>query len=103
MPNRSEKNHDLKAKIIAKAWKDPHFKERLLKNPKAAFKEVGLDISKDIQVKVIEDKPNSFTFVLPAPVAQVDSLSEQELIKLAAAGVKTGSCNCSQSIFCPKE
>ena len=54
MANRPSKN-ELEAKIIAKAWKDPRFKEKLLKNPKAAFKEVGLDIPENIRVKVIED------------------------------------------------
>ena len=78
----------LRAKIIVRAWKDPRFKENLLKNPRSALKEMGLDLPEDLQIKVVEDKRSSFTFVLPAPSAQVNQLSDSELEKMAG-GIKT--------------
>ena len=81
----------LRAKIIARAWKDPRFKEKLLKNPKAAFAEMGLDLPENVQLKVVEDQTNSVTFVLP-PVpssAKSQELSDQELAKLAAGQAET--------------
>jgi hypothetical protein len=71
------------AKIVAHAWKDARYKEKLLKNPKAALKEMGMDIPENFEVRVIEEKANSMTFVLPTPPAKARELSEQELHKLA--------------------
>ncbi len=79
----------IRAKIIARAWKDARFKEKLMKNPKAAFKEMGLDLPDNFQVRAVEDRANSFTFVLPAPVAQTAELSDQQLEKLAAGAGTT--------------
>ena len=86
MANKPKNAKELEAKIIAHAWKDPRYKEKLLKNPRAAFKEMGLDVPENIQIKIVEDKPNSFTFVLPPAVVGARELSDQELEKLAAAG-----------------
>ncbi len=71
------------AKIVAHAWKDARYKEKLLKNPKAALKEMGMDIPENLEVRVIEEKANSMTFVLPTPPAKARELSEQELQKMA--------------------
>src|SRR5579872_6752575 len=71
------------AKIVAHAWKDPKFKEKLLKNPKAALKEMGMDIPENFEVRVIEEKENSLTFVLPRTPAEVEELSDRDLNKLA--------------------
>ena len=84
MANKPKNAKELEAKIIAHAWKDPRYKEKLLKNPRAAFKEMGMDVPESIQIKVVEDKPNSFTFVLPPAVAGVREMSDQELEKIAA-------------------
>ena len=84
----------LRVKIIVRAWKDPRFKEKFLKNPKAAMKEMGLDVPDNTQVKVVEDKTNSFTFVLPSVPAQVGELSDGQLERLAAgAGNSEMICN----------
>ncbi|MFI5333698.1 MAG: NHLP leader peptide family RiPP precursor [Chlamydiales bacterium] len=84
MAHKPKNAKELEAKIIAHAWKDPRFKEKLLKNPRAALKEMGLDIPENIQVKAIEDKSNSFTFVLPPSIENAKEMSEQELERLAA-------------------
>jgi hypothetical protein len=66
-------------KIIAKAWKDPEFKKRLLSKPQKAFEEVGCTFPKNTNVKVIEDTSSTFTFVLPPPPSKVKELLEEEL------------------------
>src|SRR5262245_49833003 len=83
MASRPKNAREIEAKIIAHAWKDPRFKEKLMKNPRAAFKEMGLDIPENIQVKVVEDKAGSFTFVLPPSTPGAKEMSDQELEKLA--------------------
>ncbi len=72
----------IKAKIIVRAWKDPKFKERLQKNPRAVFIEMGLKPPENIQIRVIEDKIGSYTFVLPPCVAQAEEMTEQQLEKV---------------------
>jgi len=65
--------------IIAHAWKHPKFRQELLKNPKKALKELGYEVPEHIQIRVIEEKPNSFTLVLPPAPPHVEDLSEEEL------------------------
>jgi len=57
---------------------------------------MGLDIPEEVQIKVIEDKPNSFTFVLPPSVAHAEEMSTQELEKIAA-----GMEPVSKAAICP--
>jgi hypothetical protein len=77
------KNNNTYAKVIARAWKDVRFKEKLLKNPKEALKEMGMDVPANFDVRVVEDKANSITFVLPNPPAKAKELTEQDLQKMA--------------------
>jgi len=103
MPDR-QKKEQLEAKIIAHAWKNPSFKEKLLKNPRAAFKEMGLDIPEEVQIKVIEDKPNSYTFVLPPAVAHTEEMSTQELERIAAgAGLLSVGEDCQKHILSQRD
>ncbi len=83
------KDPNIREKIIAKAWKDPAFKKKLLSNPGDALKEMGVNIPANANVKVVENTPNSYTFVLPASPANIKSLSEAELETVAAAA---GGC-----------
>jgi hypothetical protein len=81
MAKSNEKN--AYAKIVAHAWKDARFKEKLLKNPKEALKEMGMDVPANFDVRVIEEKSNTMTFILPKVPEKLQKLSDQELEKLA--------------------
>jgi hypothetical protein len=81
------KTNNTYAKIVAHAWKDARFREKLLKNPKEALKEMGMDVPANFDVRVIEEKTNTMTFILPKAPAQSRELSEQELQKLAGGGI----------------
>ncbi len=72
-----------KNEVIAKAWKDPTFKKKLLNNPKEALESCGIKIPANINVKVIEDSTNTYTFVLPVAPKNAQTLSEAELAKVA--------------------
>lgn len=89
MVKQPEDFNRLRAKIIVKAWKDPRFKQQLLKNPRAALKEMGLEIPKNIEVKIVEDKQNTFTFVLPEFNANMRELRDTDLEKMAG-GTRLG-------------
>jgi hypothetical protein len=75
-----------KNEIIAKAWKDPAFKKKLLEHPKETLKECGYTFHENVTVKVIEESSNSYTFVLPAKPAHAQNLSDAALNKIAAGG-----------------
>lgn len=73
------------AKVITKAWKDPAFKKQLLDNPDAALKKEGLDLPRGTHVKFHENTDKVLHFTLPhRPEGE---LSDQELMKIAAAAV----------------
>jgi hypothetical protein len=79
---------DPRAAIVAKAVKDPKFREELKKDPAAAIeKAIGVKLPAGMTVKVVEDTAAVVHLVLP-PSAR--PLSEKELGKVAggaAAGV----------------
>jgi hypothetical protein len=54
------------AKVIAKAWADPDYKKRLMKNPKAVLAEAGIELRPGYRVVIQEGEPNTWHFILPA-------------------------------------
>ena len=77
-------DNEIRAKIIAKAWKDEAFKNKLLNSPKEVLKEYGID-TKDVKIEVMQESQNQFYFLLPLAPTTALTLSESELEKLAAA------------------
>ena len=73
-----------RGKIIARAWKDPEFKARLLANPKAVCKEMGLNLPDDMNVEVLEPTSDQeVLFILPE-----QSPPREELKHLSNADVQ---------------
>ena len=70
-------------KIVAKAWTDEAFKARLMSDPKSIFKENGIDVPEDVEVKVVENTDKLIHFSLP-PKPEEGDLSDEELEKIAA-------------------
>jgi len=66
------------ARVVAKAWADEEFKQRLLADPAAIAREEGVAIPDGLTVRVIEDAPGTRTLVLPPPPAQLDAGAELE-------------------------
>lgn len=90
------------AKVFARAWKDPEFKKKLLKDPKAACKEMGVDLPQGVSVKIVENTPKSITMILPTSPTNASELQESELERLAAGAtnVGTGCPECTWAIHC---
>ncbi len=53
------------AKIIARAWSDESFKERLISNPRAALTEYKIFLPAGVEVKVLEQTVDVMYIVLP--------------------------------------
>jgi hypothetical protein len=97
MPTKPKNRADLEALLNAKAWKDPKFKKKLLSDPNAVLKEMGVDL-KNLKVRIVEDDANTVTFVLhPAP-QNAASMNEEELRKVAGGCTRYSGC---QESYCP--
>ena len=87
--------------LNAKAWKDPKFKKKLKDNPKEALKEMGLDVSKEIQIRIVEDDKNTVTFVINSTPQNLATMEEEELKKISGgSGLTGGLCeeNCRTQV-----
>jgi len=76
--------------IVAKAWADDEFKNRLMSNPKAVLREHGLEIAPGMQVNLVEDTEDTVTFVLPPSPS--GELAEEELSPVAGTDSFSGIC-----------
>ena len=81
---------ELERKIVAKAWKDPKFKEQLLQDPtKTILEEMGIDHVRDLpKFTVVEETPKNLYLVLPmspqvmATLTEKGRLSDREMNEL---------------------
>ena len=66
---------DVKEKLIKRAWEDEDFKRELMENPKAAIqKALEVVIPESINVKVVEETPDTMYVVLPVNPAVAGEL-----------------------------
>jgi nitrile hydratase len=61
MESRSPENG---ARLVARAWVDPGFKERLLSDTKAASQELGIDASGPVEFVVVENTPEVHNLIV---------------------------------------
>lgn len=84
---------DLETEIVERALKDPQFREKLVGNPREAIvSELEARLPEGLDIKVIEQEPDTVCLVLP-PAQQLidaqDQLSESELSRVAG-GITDG-------------
>jgi len=82
-PSTDESVH----KVIAKAWADPAFKSKLLKEPNSALKSLGIDVPAGIAIRIHEDTPAERHYVLPLP--KNAGLSDSQLESVAGGTLTT--------------
>ena len=89
----SMSRRQFEAQIIAKAWKDPEYKKRLLKSPKEVIQEElriirpGLTLPDNLQVYIHEETPNAVHMTLPVNPADYGEVSGDEWIDSVDGGV----------------
>lgn len=86
---------EIEEKIIARAWQDESFKQKLLSSPRAAFEKEGIDLPSSIDINVVEETPTTLYFVLPVNPDLTEELSDAELEAVAGgwalhADIRTG-------------
>jgi nitrile hydratase len=63
-------------------YKDPTFRARAAREPRAVLKEVGLDLEPSVELRVWDSSGHSRWFVVPQRPAGTEGLSEDELAAL---------------------
>lgn len=87
-------------KIIIKALRDPEFKKRLIQSPKATLeKELKLQLPKDLEIQVLEEKENTVYLIIP--FLDSDNVTEDELSSLSAGGPGRTVGGCPTKVACP--
>jgi hypothetical protein len=71
--------------MVARAWSDEAYKQRLISDPKAVLAETGLAVPANLTLEVHETTPTHLHLVLPPPPGSrtTDKLSEDELDQVA--------------------
>jgi hypothetical protein len=77
--------------VVAKAWADPAFKQRLLADPVAVLREHGLEMPTDREVRAVENTDEVIHLVVPAPPKE---LTDEQLGAVAGGG--GGGYPCAQ-------
>jgi hypothetical protein len=88
MSDEKQNTAAVQGKIIARAWRDPAFKAKLIADPKAVLQEAGVTLPPNITVEVLENTDTHVHFVLPPKPRE--ALSDEALDKVAGA---VGDCN----------
>jgi len=87
-------------KMIARAWRDPAFKAKLIADPEASFKDAGVPVPPGVKMTVVENTDTHFHLVLPPK--PTGDLSDEALDMMAGGSTgggtqqymcQGGSCN----------
>jgi hypothetical protein len=74
--------------VVAKAWADEAFKQRLLAEPATVLREQGIELPDGLEVLMVENTEHRAYLVLPKPPR--GELSATELDQVAG-----GTCSCA--------
>jgi len=86
----------LSDKIAEQAQKNPKYYEMLKSNPRALMeKQLGTPIPATVNIKVLEETPDTYYIVLPAMAKEGAELSDADLEKVAGGGTVKGDAACT--------
>jgi nitrile hydratase subunit alpha len=71
-------------------YKDPAYRSRVVREPRAVLSEMGLDVPADKDIKVWDSSSEVRFFVLPQRPAGTESLSEEDLAALVTRDAMVG-------------
>ena len=72
--------------VVARAWRDEAFKQRLLSDPAGVLREEGIEVPAGQQVRLVENTDQVLHLVLPQ---KPRDLSDEQLDQVAGGGVLT--------------
>jgi hypothetical protein len=93
------------AELIARAWTDPAFKDRLKADPCSALTEIGMTLPAGVEVEILENTRTKIYLTIPFPHHESeDAILDDDLITAAHPRVdmQTGSTllSCTRTRRC---
>lgn len=82
-------------RVIAQAWSDDSFKQRLMAEPTRVLADNGIQVPDGTEVRVVENTDR--VFYLPIPPKPAEDLSDEQLDQAAGGTFCGGVCSLS---FC---
>jgi hypothetical protein len=71
-------------RLIAKAWKEPAFREELVKDPRGTFEKYTTGkLPEQLKIYIHEEDANTLHLTVPAVPSNVSELSDEDLQKVA--------------------
>ena len=75
---------DLETRLIEKAWKDPGFREEIIRDPRSMLeRHTGQKLPKELKIYVHEEDVNTLHLSIPHAPSNMTELSDQDLEKVA--------------------
>ena len=71
-------------------YKDPAYRSRVVREPRAVLSEMGLDLADDVEIRVWDSSSEVRFLVLPQRPAGTESLSEEQLAELITRDAMVG-------------
>lgn len=71
-------------------YKDPAYRSRIVREPRALLAEMGLDLGDDVDIRIWDSSSEVRYFVLPERPAGTENLSEEELAALVTRDAMVG-------------
>jgi hypothetical protein len=93
----------IQEQLIARAMKDPAFRQALLSTPKEVLaREYNIHLPEDVAVRVLEEPRKTLTLVLPTREEGALELSDAELEAISGGigGVNWFTKDCAPTQFC---
>jgi nitrile hydratase subunit alpha len=72
-------------------YKDPSYRSRIVREPRAVLAEFGLELGDDVEIRVVDSSSEVRYMVLPMRPAGTDGLSEEELAALVTRDAMVGA------------
>ena len=83
------------AAIIARAWSDEAFKTKLKSDPASALREMGLPLSENIRMHVVEDTATDWYFYLPpSPELAGETVGSVNIMSPGGSSSSGQCCKC---------
>jgi nitrile hydratase subunit alpha len=71
-------------------YKDPSYRSRIVREPRAVLAEFGLELGEDVEVRVVDSSSEVRYMVLPMRPAGTDELAEEDLAALVTRDAMVG-------------
>ena len=78
---KAQEQGRIMGQVIAKAWTDDVFKQRLLKNATAVLKEEGIEVPLGLEVKAVVNTDKDFYLVVPQRPGKLTDKQIEEAAK----------------------